>query len=82
MSGCLPCWALKFSISWYQEVPLRCGSSVFARSGDEIELHLGALDEPDQFVPTYEAWTCRRENWLPPFPGLRGYQRDRDTGDD
>ena len=59
-----------------------CGSSVFARSGDEIELHLGALDEPDQFVPTYEAWTCRRENWLPPFPGLRGYQRDRDTGDD
>ncbi len=34
----------------------RCGSSVFARSGDEIEVHLGALDAPDQFAPTYECW--------------------------
>lgn len=54
-----------------------CGSSVFARSGDEIEVHLGALDEPDQFTPTYEVWTSRREAWLPPFPVRDRYDRDR-----
>ena len=57
-----------------------CGSSVFGRSGDEIEVNLGALDAPDQFRPTYELWTIRREGWLPPF-GLRQFPRDReDTG--
>jgi hypothetical protein len=56
----------------------RCGSSVFGRSGDEIELNLGALDSPDQFVPTYELWTIRRESWLPPFPLERRYERDRE----
>ena len=56
----------------------RCGSSVFAVSGDEIEVHLGALDAPDQLTPTYECWTVRREAWLPPFPGMRGYPRDRE----
>lgn len=57
----------------------RCGSSVFARSGDEIEIHLGALDEPDQFIPTYEVWTSRREAWLPPFPVKAGHDRDREV---
>jgi len=57
-----------------------CGSSVFSRSGDEIELHLGALDQPDRFTPSYELWTLRRESWLPPFPLARHYQRDRDDG--
>lgn len=57
----------------------RCGSSVFAVSGDEVELHLGALDAPDRFVPTYECWTVRRENWLPAFPGRRQYQRNREA---
>jgi hypothetical protein len=59
----------------------RCGSSVFGRSGDEVELSLGALDAPDQFVPTYELWTIRRESWLPEFPVKKRYERDReDTG--
>ena len=57
----------------------RCGSSVFARHGDEIELHLGTLDAPDQLEPTYECWTVRRESWLPPFPHTRQYERDRET---
>ncbi|OXT02076.1 aldehyde-activating protein [Notoacmeibacter marinus] len=56
----------------------RCGSSVFARSGDEVELHLGSLDAPDQFTPSYESWTVRREGWLPPFPVNHRYERDRD----
>lgn len=56
----------------------RCGSSVFARSGDEIELHLGAMDEPNLFNPSYELWTIRRESWLPPFVGLERYDRDQD----
>jgi hypothetical protein len=56
----------------------RCGSSVFARSGDEIEVSLGALDTPDQLVPTYELWTVRRESWLPEFPFMKHYDRDRE----
>ncbi|RRV11474.1 GFA family protein [Stutzerimonas xanthomarina] len=55
-----------------------CGSSVFFRLADEIEVHLGALDAPDQLTPTYECWTVRREGWLPPFPLNRRYQHDRD----
>ena len=55
----------------------RCGSSVFARSADEIEVHLGVLDAPDQLMPDYECWTIRREAWLPPFPVTRRYERDR-----
>ena len=57
----------------------RCGSSVFGQSEHEIEINLGALDTPDQFVPTYELWTIRRESWLPPFPLARHYDRDRDA---
>lgn len=57
----------------------RCGSSVFARWDDEVEVHLGALDAPDQLTPTYENWMIRREAWLPPFPLRHSYERDRTT---
>ncbi|KAA9370989.1 GFA family protein [Ochrobactrum quorumnocens] len=57
----------------------RCGSSVFSRSGDEVEINLGSLDDIDQFTPTYELWTIRRESWLPPFPLQNRYDRDRTT---
>ncbi|WP_285409553.1 GFA family protein [Pseudomonas sp. FR229a] len=56
----------------------RCGSSVFNRSADEIEINLGALDAPDQLLPTYESWTVRRESWLPDFPLSRHYGGDRE----
>lgn len=55
----------------------RCGSSVFSRGEDEVEVHLGTLDEIDRFRPTYELWTIRREAWLPEFPGMRRFERDR-----
>ena len=55
----------------------RCGSPVFNRSGDEIEVAVGCLDEPDRLKPTYESWTIRREHWLPPFRLARQYERDR-----
>jgi hypothetical protein len=55
----------------------RCGSSVFGRSADEIEVSLGAFDAPDQLKPTYELWTVRREAWLPSFALSRRYERDR-----
>ncbi len=54
-----------------------CGSRVFNRSGDELELHLGALDDINVFQPTYELWTIRRESWLPAFPVEHRYERDR-----
>jgi hypothetical protein len=41
-------------------------------------VNLGSLDGPDQFVPTYEQWTIRRETWLPPFPLEERHERDRD----
>jgi hypothetical protein len=56
----------------------RCASSVFARCDDEVEVHLGALDAPDRFTPSYESWTLRRETWLPAFPLTKRYQRDRE----
>jgi len=55
-----------------------CGSSVFSRSEDEIEVHLGSLDAPDQLKPTYELWTVRRESWLPSFPLMKRYEHNRD----
>ena len=57
----------------------RCGGSVFARTGDEIEVHLGTLDAPGQFTPTYESWIVRRESWLPPFPLEQRYEHNRDA---
>ncbi|MEO0620216.1 MAG: GFA family protein [Pseudomonadota bacterium] len=56
----------------------RCGSSVYSTSPGEIEIHLGALDAPDQFKPTYELWTERREAWLPVFAGLARFDQDRE----
>ena len=56
-----------------------CGSPVFAHIEDEIGINLGAFDAPDQFRPTYELWTIRREGWLPEFPGLRHYDRNRES---
>ena len=57
-----------------------CGSPVFAASGDEIEVYLGTLDTPDQFTPTYELWTVRRESWLPDLPLKHHYEHDRHGG--
>ncbi|MGY8996955.1 MAG: GFA family protein, partial [Alphaproteobacteria bacterium] len=59
----------------------RCGSPVFSRSDDEIEVNLGSLDDPDQFKPTYELWTVRRKCWLPPFPLTHRYDRNRESAD-
>jgi hypothetical protein len=56
-----------------------CGSPVFSRTGDEVEINLGSLDTPDQMTPTYELWTVRREAWLPPFPLAHRYERDRES---
>ncbi len=57
----------------------RCGSSVLSRSGDEVEMNLGSLDAPDQWTPTYECWTSRREAWLPPFPVAQSYTGNREN---
>ncbi|WP_457790187.1 GFA family protein [Pseudomonas sp. PL-6] len=57
----------------------RCGSPVFSRTADEIEVNLGSLDAPNQLTPTYELWTIRREAWLPAFPLDRRYERDREN---
>ena len=37
------------------------------------------MDEHNQFMPTYELWTIRREAWLPPFPLQHRYAGDRTT---
>jgi hypothetical protein len=53
-----------------------CGSRVFSRTADEVEIGLGAFDEPNVFAPSYELWVVRREHWLKTddlvaFPGNR-----------
>jgi hypothetical protein len=55
----------------------RCGSSIYGRTGNEVEISVGSLDAPNQLVPTYELWTVRRESWLPSFPVKRRYEHDR-----
>ncbi|MEX0340505.1 MAG: GFA family protein [Arenibacterium sp.] len=55
----------------------RCGGSVFARTGKEIELHLGALDNPDQFKPDYALWTTRAESWLSSIDNVAKHKGDR-----
>jgi hypothetical protein len=54
-----------------------CGSQVLDRdAADEVEIKLGAFDEPNLFTPTYEAWTIRREHWLR-TPDLVSYPENR-----
>ena len=55
-----------------------CGSSVFACTDGEVEVHLGSLDAPGQLTPTYECWTIRREAFLPQFSGMQQFERDRE----
>jgi hypothetical protein len=57
----------------------RCGSPVYARSGDEVEINLGSLDDSDDLRPTYELFSGSRESWLPPFPVKHRYFRDRES---
>src|SRR5258708_13292165 len=45
-----------------------CGSSIFPRSADEIEVNLGSLDAPNQFMPTYHSSTLPPPSPLPPLP--------------
>ena len=59
----------------------RCGSSVFAQSDDEIEIHLGAIDSPSDNIPTYEGWTLRRAEWLTAFEGMTQHKYGRDEDD-
>ena len=56
-----------------------CGSPVFGKSDDEIEINIGSFDTSDQFEPTYELWTMRREAWLPDFPSMQQYDRNRES---
>lgn len=54
-----------------------CGSPLFDRFGDELELSAGCLDEPNRLEPTYESWLIRREAWLPRFNVANRYEHDR-----
>jgi hypothetical protein len=56
-----------------------CGTPVYAHIGDEIGINLGCFDDISRFRPTYELWTIRREDWLPEFPWMRHYERDRES---
>jgi hypothetical protein len=54
-----------------------CGSSLFGRNDDEIEIYVGCFDAPNRVKPTYENWVIRREVWLPSFDVARRNQQDR-----
>lgn len=54
-----------------------CGSSVYAISGAEIEVHLGALDQANQWRPNYELWCKNREDWLGDIAKCVRWQENR-----
>ena len=59
----------------------RCGSPLLSRYDETtwVEIYVGALDHANVTPPpTYELWTIRREAWLPPFPGVKSYERNRE----
>lgn len=60
-----------------------CGSPLFwtatDEADDEIEIHLGGLDEIGQFTPQYEVWVKRREPWLAPL-NVPQYVENRPAG--
>jgi len=60
-----------------------CGAPLFwtatDEDDDEIEIHLGGLDEIGQFTPQYEVWVKRREPWLPPL-NVPQYVENRPAG--
>lgn len=56
----------------------RCGGPVLSEDGgDEVEVFVGAFDEPDRVWPTYELWLGRREAWLPELPVTHRYAHNR-----
>ncbi len=47
-----------------------CGTRLFHRDADGVEVALGAIDEaPGDLAPTREGWIVRREYWLVPVEG-------------
>jgi len=77
ISGDLGEWTVRAGVDRFCRT---CGSSLFTwtKDQDEIEVKLGALDEPpNDLEPAYELWTVRREPWLPDLPGSRTWARDR-----
>ncbi len=55
-----------------------CGSRLFNVSKDEVEIRIGSLDmAPTDLEPTYEIWTKRREDWLPPLSDAEQFDEDR-----
>ena len=54
----------------------KCGSGVFGRNGEEVELSIGSFDEPGLFEPEYELWISRREPWLAPLD-VRQFETNR-----
>ncbi len=74
---CPQCGSSVFAMSPFDASPSGPKGEGDAGGNVEIEVHLGALDEPGALTPTYELWTIRREPWLPAFAGMERWERDR-----
>jgi hypothetical protein len=68
--------AWRSSPSYDRHFCLKCGSGVFGRDGEEVELSVGSFDTPGLFEPEYELWIGRREPWLAPLE-VRQYDTNR-----
>lgn len=54
-----------------------CGSHTFNISDDQVEIHLGTLDDaPTDIAPQVEGWAKRREPWLPAIRGIPMFPGD------
>ncbi|KQN74449.1 GFA family protein [Devosia sp. BK] len=54
-----------------------CGSRLFNRNEEGVEIYLGTLDDaPNGIKPEVEGWCIRREPWLPVIAGMPMMRED------
>src|SRR5436305_9289603 len=54
-----------------------CGSRLFSRADEQVEIKIGTLDEaPSDLMPSEEIWVKRREPWLMPLKGTSQHRED------
>ena len=58
---------------------IKCGGRVFSFTDAEAEIMLGSLDQaPGEFIPEYELWVGRREEWMEALPWAEQFEHDRE----
>lgn len=55
-----------------------CGAPMFSTwERNEIDLYIGAIEDGESLVPSYELWTARKLDWLSHMPPLEQFEHNR-----